>query len=57
MQLANRSRSKYSWFLEKTGVMYKEYQEVGVSWCVNLETHNNPSLPIHGGFIADEMGL
>ena len=57
MQLANRSRSKYSWFLEKTGVMYKEYQEVGVSWCVNLETHNNPSLPVHGGFIADEMGL
>ena len=48
---------KYNWFLEKSGIERKSYQLDGVQWCVHLETHNDPSLPIHGGFIADEMGL
>ena len=51
------TESKYMWFLNRSGIMYKEYQREGVEWCVNLETHNNPELPIRGGFIADEMGL
>jgi len=48
---------KYNWFLEKSGIERKSYQFDGVQWCVHLETHRDPSLPIHGGFIADEMGL
>lgn len=48
---------KYDWFLEKSGIERKSYQFDGVRWCVHLETHRDPSLPIHGGFIADEMGL
>ena len=48
---------KYDWFLEKSGIERKSYQLDGVRWCVHLETHRDPSLPIHGGFIADEMGL
>ena len=48
---------RYDWFLEKSGIERKSYQYDGVQWCVHLETHRDPSLPIHGGFIADEMGL
>lgn len=48
---------KYNWFLEKSGIERKSYQLDGIRWCVHLETHRDPSLPIHGGFIADEMGL
>jgi len=48
---------KYNWFLAKSGIERKEYQLDGIEWCVKLETHNDPELPIRGGFIADEMGL
>jgi len=48
---------KYDWFLKKSGIERKSYQFDGVQWCVHLETHRDPTLPIHGGFIADEMGL
>ena len=48
---------KYDWFLSKSNIERKEYQLQGIQWCVNLETHSDPSLPVHGGFIADEMGL
>jgi SNF2 family DNA or RNA helicase len=53
----NPINEKYDWFLEKSGIERKSYQFDGVQWCVHLETHRDPSLPIHGGFIADEMGL
>ena len=53
----NPINEKYNWFLEKSGIERKSYQFDGVQWCVHLETHRDPSLPIHGGFIADEMGL
>jgi SNF2 family DNA or RNA helicase len=53
----NPINEKYNWFLEKSGIERKSYQFDGVRWCVHLETHRDPSLPIHGGFIADEMGL
>jgi len=53
----NPINEKYDWFLEKSGIERKSYQLDGVQWCVHLETHRDPSLPIHGGFIADEMGL
>jgi SNF2 family DNA or RNA helicase len=53
----DRNEALYMRFLNKSKVMYKEYQKDGIKWCVHLETHNDSSLPIHGGFIADEMGL
>jgi SNF2 family DNA or RNA helicase len=53
----NPINEKYNWFLEKSGIERKSYQLDGIRWCVHLETHRDPSLPIHGGFIADEMGL
>ena len=48
---------EYSTFLEKSGIMQKEYQEHAVKWCIQLEKHTDPLLPIHGGIVADEMGL
>lgn len=48
---------EYAIFLEKSGIMQKDYQEHAVKWCVQLEKHTNPLLPIHGGIVADEMGL
>jgi len=48
---------RYLWFLQKSGIERKDYQEKGVEWCARLETHCDPMLPIRGGFIADEMGL
>jgi len=48
---------KYNWFIEKANIDRKDYQLDGIEWCVKMETHRDPALPIRGGFIADEMGL
>ena len=51
------TENRYNLFIKKSGVERKDYQLDGIRWCVNKETHCDPSLPIYGGFIADEMGL
>ena len=46
---------KFRWFIQKSGVQYKQHQFDGVKWALHNETRND--LKCHGGFIADEMGL
>lgn len=59
---------RYQWFLEKSGVDFKQYQYDGVQWCFQRETQplsilgaqeekEAGKVPIYGGIIADEMGL
>ena len=55
----------YQYFLDKSGIDFKQYQYDGVEWCLNRETvqlkqgkNNNIAEGFtHGGIIADEMGL
>lgn len=46
---------KFRWFLEKSGIDYKQHQFDGVQWALHNETRDD--LVCHGGIIADEMGL
>lgn len=60
---------RYQWFLQKSGIDFKQYQYDGVQWCLQRETeqlliHTDEQTeekmcqpPIYGGIIADEMGL
>ena len=44
-------------YLDRTGMEHKEYQFVGVRWCLKNELCSAPVYGVRGGFIADEMGL
>lgn len=46
---------RYRWFLEKSGIEYKQHQFDGVQWALHNETRED--ILCHGGLIADEMGL
>ena len=48
---------KFRWFLEKSGIDFKQHQYDGVAWCIQNETNPKPIHKIRGGFIADDMGL
>jgi SNF2 family DNA or RNA helicase len=45
---------RFKWFVNKSGIQYKQHQHDGVKWCLNNELSKNQ---VRGGFIADEMGL
>ena len=45
---------RFHWFIQKSGIDFKQHQYDGVQWCQQNELSSNP---IHGGIIADEMGL
>jgi len=46
---------KFRWFIQKSGIQFKQHQFDGVKWALHNETRDD--LKCHGGFIADEMGL
>jgi SNF2 family DNA or RNA helicase len=51
---------KYNWFIQKSGVDYKQFQYEGVKWCYDKEVmkvNEDGFLPVNGGIVADEMGL
>ena len=48
---------KFRWFLEKSGIDFKQHQYDGVAWCIQNETNPKPIHKIRGGIIADDMGL
>jgi len=45
---------RFHWFIQKSGIQYKQHQYDGVQWCLQNELSKNK---IRGGIIADEMGL
>ena len=46
---------RFLWFLEKSGIDYKQHQYDGVKFL--LDNEQALDLPVRGGFVADEMGL
>ena len=45
---------RFHWFIQKSGIQYKQHQYDGVRWCLQNELSKDK---IRGGIIADEMGL
>jgi len=49
---------KFLWFIDKSGIDFKQHQFDGVRWCLQNELGKLPSgSECRGGLIADEMGL
>lgn len=46
---------KFRWFIDKSGIEFKQHQYDGVEWALCNETRED--ILCHGGIIADEMGL
>ena len=47
----------FNMYLERSKMLFKQYQYDGVLWCIRNETRSDPPCKIRGGFICDEMGL
>jgi len=45
---------RFHWFVQKSGIQYKQHQYDGVQWCLQNELSKGK---VRGGIIADEMGL
>ena len=45
---------RFHWFIQKSGIQYKQHQYDGVQWCLQNELSKRK---VRGGIIADEMGL
>jgi SNF2 family DNA or RNA helicase len=52
--MATKPLDRFHWFIQKSGIDFKQHQYDGVQWCLQNETSK---LYCKGGFIADEMGL
>lgn len=48
---------RFKSYLNRNNMDHKQYQYDGLKWILNNELRENPLMGVHGGFIADEMGM